>query len=104
MIGPRKQKIKSRIRNTAPSIAMRLRTKRSKAIRPWLRLFWTNAGVSSRRISASSAWVGVACSNVSITVLLSGVLASGITDAWVHNTIENIGDQVEGDDQRSSEH
>src|SRR5437868_15486617 len=66
-------------------------------IRPWLRRFCANAGVSSRNGSISSCvCVTLSCSDISMQGLLS---RPGnrlcVADAWVYNGVEDICYQVE---------
>src|SRR5690242_9532454 len=94
--------------NTAPMMAARLRRKRSKMMRPWLRRFCTSSVVISRYGSISSSVVAplsLSCSDISMETspFFSNRLhvsrRSRIPNTRVHYSIEDICYQVEDDDK-----
>src|SRR5579875_14238 len=105
--GPTKQKRNMHIKAHAPTTAARLRIKRSKMIRAWLRRFCTNSVVSSRNGSTSSCvWEVPRCSEISMAVSFhsEGVDEQNlrVTNARIHHCVEDIRYQIETNNKHSA--
>src|SRR5579883_1146455 len=98
--GPTKQKRKSSSRKAAPPTAVRLRIKRSKMMRAWLRRFCTSSAVSARKGSTSSS-IELVCRRSEMST--AGSFPLGVANTWVEDPVENISDQIKGDDKEGAQ-